>query len=136
MDYAPLRELLQARLTAARLEQITISHEIKALEDQLDTLGALGAVPQITTWDVAAAPSHNVAIMSVLLNTEDPTSPREIKQAIAEAGRDTPSQIGFYINHLYNKGAIRRVAHGQYRPGPLNATTKPYFPEGYTGGVS
>lgn len=132
MNHQPLRELLQARLTAARLEQIAISHEIKALEEQLDTLAALRGSTSSTRWDVRLAPTHNVAIMSVLLNTEDPMGPSEIERAIADAGREPPSQIGFYINQLYNKRAIRRVAHGRYRPGPLNATTKPYFPEGYT----
>lgn len=133
MNYQPLKELLQARLTAARLEEIAISREIKAIEEQLDTLAALGGAPRSAAWDVAAAQSHSIAIMSVLLNTEDPMSPREIEQVIGDAGREPPTQIGFYINSLYKKGAIRRVAHGQYRPGPLTATTKPFFPEGYTG---
>jgi hypothetical protein len=136
MDYTPLRELLQARLTVARLEEIAISREIKALEEQLDTIAALGGAPPSATWDVAAAPTHNVAIMSVLLNTEDPMSPRAIRQAIADAGREPPPQIGFNINQLYKAQAIRRVAFGLYRPGSFNAMTKPFFPEGYAGEVA
>jgi hypothetical protein len=133
MNREPLRELLQARLTAARLEQIAISREIQALEEQLDTLAAMWGAPPSAKWDISAAPTHNVAVMSVLLNTEDPMSPVDIGRAIVDAGRKPPSQIGFYINHLYRKGAIRRVAYGKYRPGALTAITKPYFPEGYTG---
>jgi hypothetical protein len=133
MEMEGLRELLQARLTAARLEQIAISHEITALEEQLDTLAALRGTPPNTRWDVKAAPTHNIAIMSVLLNTEDPMGPSEIERVIEESGREAPSQIGFYINQLYKKDAIRRVAHGKYRPGALTAITKPFFPEGYTG---
>jgi hypothetical protein len=132
MDHEALRQLLQARLTAARLEQIAISHEITALQEQLDTLAALRGAPPSTEWDVRAAPTHNVAITSVLLNTEDAMGPSEIERAISDAGREPPSQIGFYINQLYKKDAIRRVAHGKYRPGSLTAATKPFFPEGYT----
>lgn len=131
MDYEPLRELLQARLTTARLEQIAINREIQALEEQLDTLAALQGAPPSTAWDVRAAPTHNIAVMSVLLNTEDPMGPAEIEQAIKEAGREPPTQIGFYINQLLKKEAIRRVAYGKYRPGPFTATTKPFFPQGY-----
>jgi transposase len=54
------------------------------------------------------------------------------EEAIRVAGREPPSQIGFYINQLFKKEAIRRVAYGKYRPGPFTATTKPFFPEGYT----
>jgi hypothetical protein len=132
VNYESLRELLQARLTAARLEQIKTSHEITALEEQLDTLAALTGGPSSTRWDVRAAPTHNIAIMSVLLNTEDPMGPSEIESAIKDAGREPPSQIGFYINQLNKKEAIRRVAYGKYRPGPLTAITKPFFPEGYS----
>jgi hypothetical protein len=132
MDHEPLRELLQARLTAARLEQIAINGEIQALEEQLDTLAALRGAPPSIAWDVRAASTHNVAVMSVLLNTEDPMGPAEIEQAIKAAGRGAPSQIGFYINQLLKKGAIRRVAYGKYRPGPVTATTRPFFPERYT----
>jgi hypothetical protein len=136
MDYTPLRELLQARLTVARLEEIAINREIKALEEQLDTLGALGGAPPRTTWDVAAAPTHSIAFLSVLLNTEDAMSPSQIEQAIRDAGREPPSQIGYYANFLYKRGAVRRVAFGLYRPGSFNATTRPFFPSGYVGEVA
>lgn len=134
MDYGPLTELLQSRLTTARLEQIAITREIQTLEEQLDTLAALRGAPPSTTWDVRAAPTHNVAVMSVLLNTDDPLGPAEIEQAMRDAGREPPSQIGFYINQLHKKEAIRRVAYGKYRPGSFTATTKPFFPEGYSEG--
>ena len=133
MDYGPIKELLEARLTTARLEEIAINAEIKALEEQLDTLAALRGAPRRAAWDVKAASTHSIAVTSVLLNTDDPMSPAEIRQAIVTAGREPPTQIGFYIDSLYKKGAIRRVAHGQYRPGALTATTKHFFPEGYTG---
>jgi hypothetical protein len=132
VDYGPLKELLQARLTAARLEEMAIDAEIKTLEEQLDMLAAMQGVPRSATWDVKAAPSHSVAILSVLLNSRDPMSPGGIWQTIKDAGREPPTQIGFYMNDLYKKGAIRRVAHGQYRPGSLNPKTRHFFPEGYT----
>lgn len=133
MNQDDLRRLLQARLTAARLEQIAVAHEVQALEEQLDTLAALRGASPTAKWDVKAAQTHNVAVMSVLLNTDAPMGPAEIEQAIADAGRGAPTQIGFYINQLNKKGAIRRVAYGKYRPGQLTGTTRPFFPEGYTG---
>ena len=133
MDYGPLKELLQARLTAARLQEIATSAEIKVLEDQLDSLAAVQGAPPSATWDIRNASTHNVAILSVLLNSQDTMSPQEIRQAIEDAGREPPSQISFYIDQLYKKEAIRRVAHGQYRPGAFNAMTKPFFPAGYMG---
>ena len=133
MDHEALRELLQARLTAARLQQMAIVAEIKALEDQLDALAAMQGTPPSAVWDVKAAPTHNIAIMSVLLNTQDALSPKQISQTIRDAGREPPSQISFYVDQLCKKKAIRKVAYAQYRPGVLNLETRPFFPDGYTG---
>jgi hypothetical protein len=126
-----LTKLLEARLTVARLEQIAVSAEIKALEDQIGALIAMQPARRSAQWDVRAASTHNKAIMSVLLNTEEPVSPQQIELAIRAAGREPPTQISFYINQLYKAGAIRRVAHGLYRPASVTPGTEVFFPDGY-----
>jgi hypothetical protein len=103
----------------------------KSSERRLDSSIAMEPASGETVWDVRAAPTHNIAILSVLLNTQVPMSPREIRQAIENAGREPPTQISSYINQLYKKGAIIRVAPGEYRPGLLNTDTRRFFPEGY-----
>jgi hypothetical protein len=126
-----LKKLLEARLTVARLEQMAVNAEIEALEDQISALTSMQPTRRLAVWDVKAASTHNKAIMSVLLNTEEPTSPQQIADAMRVAGREPPTQIGFYINQLHKARAIRRVAHGFYRPTPVTAGTAVFFPDGY-----
>lgn len=56
-------------------------------------------------------------------------SPHKMAQAIRDAGREPPTQIGFYVNQLCKARAIRRVAHGLYRPNAPTPRTRVFFPQ-------